>query len=487
MANQLVYQDEVDSSLWAYGAGGDHFRLVVNTANFSTIYPIKTMFPVLSGQGILQPGLVGDGIFIDTTYQQAYLVRNGTLKVIAGIWGTCGYRDGLGSQALLGAGGLQEITYGIARASTGVWYFADARNSKIRTLTDNGNGTWSVGTFLNYYTNGLAIDADDNLWVSNGTFLTKIAPNTTQTNYSIPDGNVIQIAPDGQYLYLMTRNSSWDVIDRFDRTTGLTTRIAGMTQDEIDAYVALHGVQLVDGPAINGATFHSTGMFAITNGGAQIYTDGGDEHQVRKIEGGQVTSLLGNGTYAASQLRVQSQGGNLSEPFFVVQGAGLQNTGLPWSAPFNFINQGGRTWFQKVVSVPIGPSSGNDSAYVSGGAPVSMVAGQSYPVTVSMQNTGTTTWTRAGGYNLGVNLPTRDSTVFGVNRLYLNAGDSIAPGATGTYSGTLVAPAAGSYLLQFQTVQDGIQWYGSTGPIQTITVTGVPSSGGIAPITFKFA
>src|SRR5207237_1324496 len=87
--------------------------------------------------------------------------------------------------------------------------------------------------------------------------------------------------------------------------------------------------------------------------------------------------------------------------------------------------------------------------------------GQTYAVSVTMQNTGTTTWTAAGAYRLGSQNP-QDNTTWGTNRVSLPSGSSVAPGANVTFSFNVTAPAtAGTYNFQWRMVQDGVEWFGA--------------------------
>jgi hypothetical protein len=112
---------------------------------------------------------------------------------------------------------------------------------------------------------------------------------------------------------------------------------------------------------------------------------------------------------------------------------------------------------------PPPPTTGTkDARFVSQNIPAAMTAGQSVDVTVTMRNSGTTTWTEAGQYRLTSRGP-RDNTVWGINRAYLAPGDSIAPGQTATFAFTMSAPAApGTYLSRWSMVQDGVDVFGET-------------------------
>ena len=67
----------------------------------------------------------------------------------------------------------------------------------------------------------------------------------------------------------------------------------------------------------------------------------------------------------------------------------------------------------------------NVAGFVSHTIPANMVPGQPYTITVTMQNTGTTTWTAAGNYKLA----------------------SIQPGSNGSPSGIMVPNPVGDPLL----------------------------------------
>ena len=103
----------------------------------------------------------------------------------------------------------------------------------------------------------------------------------------------------------------------------------------------------------------------------------------------------------------------------------------------------------------------NNAAFVSQNVPAGMAPGQTYAVSVTMQNTGTTTWTAAGAYRLGSQNP-QDNTTWGTNRVSLPSGSSVAPGANVTFSFNVTAPATkGTYNFQWRIVQDGVEWFGA--------------------------
>jgi thermolysin len=125
------------------------------------------------------------------------------------------------------------------------------------------------------------------------------------------------------------------------------------------------------------------------------------------------------------------------------------------------------------------PQTGTDNAtFVSQSVPTSMTAGQTYNVSVTMRNSGTTTWT-SDVYKLGSQNP-QDNTRWGHSRVNLPAGTTVAPGANHTFSFTVTAPTtAGSYNFQWKMVKDPGQWFGdlTTNVIVSVSGGGCDQSG----------
>jgi len=104
----------------------------------------------------------------------------------------------------------------------------------------------------------------------------------------------------------------------------------------------------------------------------------------------------------------------------------------------------------------------NDSQFVSQSVPSTMIAGQTYPVSVVFKNTGTSTWTDARGFRIGSKNP-YDNWNWGMGRVNLSGEDSIAPGKTKTFNFTITAPAkSGNYNFQWRTLQEDIEWFGGS-------------------------
>lgn len=107
------------------------------------------------------------------------------------------------------------------------------------------------------------------------------------------------------------------------------------------------------------------------------------------------------------------------------------------------------------------PATTNDAAFVSQVVPTLMETGKTYPIRITMRNTGSTTWTTAASYRLGSQNPANNTTWDADGRIALPA--SVAPNATVEFVFNVVAPTPGLRNFQWRMVQDGApQWFGAT-------------------------
>jgi hypothetical protein len=86
--------------------------------------------------------------------------------------------------------------------------------------------------------------------------------------------------------------------------------------------------------------------------------------------------------------------------------------------------------------------------------------GRNYGVSVTMENTGSTTWTSSGDhpYRLGSQNP-QDNGTWGIGRVDLPS--SVAPGAQVTFNFTITAPSSpGIYAFQWKMVREQVAWFG---------------------------
>lgn len=131
----------------------------------------------------------------------------------------------------------------------------------------------------------------------------------------------------------------------------------------------------------------------------------------------------------------------------------------------------GTTFFGQMstnVSVQVGSVATDNAAFVSQSVAASMAKGQGYSVSVTMQNTGSTTWTSAAGYKLASRNPA-DNTTWGMNRVNLPA--SVAPGAQVTFTFNVTAPStAGTYNFQWQMIKEGTALFGAASTNVAVSV-----------------
>jgi hypothetical protein len=110
------------------------------------------------------------------------------------------------------------------------------------------------------------------------------------------------------------------------------------------------------------------------------------------------------------------------------------------------------------VAIQVGSSGTDNAAFVSQSVTQNMSASQTSAVSVTMRNTGTTTWT-AGNYYLGSQNP-QGNSMWGLNRV--NLATSVAPSAQVTFSFNITAPAAqGTYNFQWQVAKDSLGNFGA--------------------------
>lgn len=101
------------------------------------------------------------------------------------------------------------------------------------------------------------------------------------------------------------------------------------------------------------------------------------------------------------------------------------------------------------------------------GAPVSVAAGASFPVTVTMRNVGTNPWTDASGHKLRAATST---TNWGVTGVSMAGGDNVTRGGDKSFSFMATAPVApGTYTMQWR-MHSGSSFFGDPGSAKSIIV-----------------
>lgn len=116
--------------------------------------------------------------------------------------------------------------------------------------------------------------------------------------------------------------------------------------------------------------------------------------------------------------------------------------------------------------------------FISMSVPAQMYVGQPYQVSVTMRNTGVTTWTSEQAHRLGSQAP-QDTLRWGLGRVALTS--PVTPGAQVTFTFTVTAPStAGTYSFQWRMLQELVEWFGDTTTLRRISVvtTTPPDDGG---------
>jgi RHS repeat-associated protein len=122
--------------------------------------------------------------------------------------------------------------------------------------------------------------------------------------------------------------------------------------------------------------------------------------------------------------------------------------------------------------VTVAPTLVNNARVTGVTVPTSMVAGRSYSVSVSMQNTGSTTW-QPGVWKLGPEGP-QGNLIWGVGRVELPGG-AVAPNGGATFNFTVTAPLTpGVANFQWSMLEELHQWFGEKTGAYAITVTAPP-------------
>ena len=220
----------------------------------------------------------------------------------------------------------------------------------------------------------------------------------------------------------------------------------------------------------------------------------------------------GNLTWGLSQVPLTAPvapGGQATFSFNVTAPSAAGTYNFQWGLLQNGVGYFGSASTNIAVNVTSGGGGTNDATFVSQNVPASIVAGQTANVSVTMMNSGTTTWA-PGSYFLASQNPAGNTT-WGLSQVSLAS--SVAPGASVTFNFAATAPAGqGTYNFQWQMNQSGVGYFGAAstnvavsvtvgggGPL-TITTTSVPQgarqvpysvqinvTGGVPAYTFSIA
>lgn len=108
----------------------------------------------------------------------------------------------------------------------------------------------------------------------------------------------------------------------------------------------------------------------------------------------------------------------------------------------------------------IRPREEDDARMIDSDLPAVLACSQSRHVSITVENTGDTTWTRAEGYKLGT-VDDSDPLHPGDGRIWLPEDAAVRTGERWTFEIDLTAPAVpGTYRTDWQMVHEGVRWFG---------------------------
>ncbi|HAH05819.1 MAG TPA: hypothetical protein DCM05_04705, partial [Elusimicrobia bacterium] len=144
---------------------------------------------------------------------------------------------------------------------------------------------------------------------------------------------------------------------------------------------------------------------------------------------------------------------------------------LPLQDGAHYTTQGVLTLGQRFAEAYLGRTEFEGARFLSQDVPAEMSAGKTYQVSVTMQNTGSKAWTRAKGFKLGSQSP-QDNLDWGLGRVELEEGESVAPGERKTFTFDVTAPAAaGARSFEWKMLRESVLWFGDTNEAVSVKVS----------------
>jgi hypothetical protein len=164
------------------------------------------------------------------------------------------------------------------------------------------------------------------------------------------------------------------------------------------------------------------------------------------------------------------------------------NFGVQWQQDIGGSGTGFTEWIDK-ANLTIWSSTGttqqNDAQFISQNVPTTMNAGQKYPVSITMKNSGGLDWTGSSKYGLGSQNP-QDNQTWGLGRVYVPSSATVQAGDQYTFGFDAVAPSTpGVYNFQWRMLEEHVEWFGDFTNNVSVTVQGnssnLPTLASISP------
>jgi len=126
--------------------------------------------------------------------------------------------------------------------------------------------------------------------------------------------------------------------------------------------------------------------------------------------------------------------------------------------------------------VLVGEQIVSHASYLRQEVPETMDPGEKITVSITMRNTGESTWTDTDNYMLGSWNP-EDNKTWGISRVTLDQGEQIAPNENKIFEFEITAPSeAGKYDFQWRMLEEDIEWFGNESRNVFITVGEIDES-----------
>lgn len=121
-----------------------------------------------------------------------------------------------------------------------------------------------------------------------------------------------------------------------------------------------------------------------------------------------------------------------------------------------------------------GKPTGNDADFIYQNLP-ELVPGEELLVSVTMKNTGTTSWTKEGNFKLASQSPELNK-IWGLESVELEEGEIIHPNTEKTFTFNIKVPESdGSFVFQWQMIQEAEEWFGEKSETEQLVI-GDPGS-----------
>ncbi|MEQ9305457.1 MAG: NBR1-Ig-like domain-containing protein, partial [Marinoscillum sp.] len=321
----------------------------------------------------------------------------------------------------------------------------------------SGDGSYTSGTDVNIVADAAPTGMEFDTWVVNSGSPTIVDPTAISTNL-VTGGAHAEVTATYRYIdYTLTVNSgSGDGTYTINDLVNIVADASASGQ-EFDSWSITSGSATITDP-LSASTTVTIGANDVTLTAQYVST----------TYALVVNSGSGSGSYApGTTLDISANAAPAGEVF----GGWTINSGSP--------SIGDASASTTTLTMPTGTASvtatyqtvQNGAQFISNsGVPSTLNVGQTVTVSVTMKNTGTSTWTKADLHKLG-SQSDQDNTDWGMNRVWLDDTDNIGPNAQKTFTFDVTAPAvAGTYNFQWKMVQDNVEWFGDQSANVSVTV-----------------